>query len=224
MLFSDNDPTFSIIYREIILSDTYDLRACKQELDIIVDIGANVGLFSVYARMHYPTARIIAIEPCKKSYEYLVKNVQGLHIETYNFALGNNKKLYLIEQKQGGSNKFLESQDQGESCDSFDLGTLFEKFKIDAGKDRYFIKSDCEGGEQYLLNDDKAENIIKHAIQLSMEVHFPGTRSSIFNHLPQYTIINDWIKNKFSKTHEIKYWHSSKRIGLGTYVLKLIKS
>src|SRR5262245_18002458 len=62
-------PTFTIrdgagaahIFSEIFLRDQYP-KALLKGAGTIIDVGANIGLFSYYARLHAPKARIIAIE------------------------------------------------------------------------------------------------------------------------------------------------------------------
>lgn len=222
MLHPANDRTIFGLYKEILLKDVYDLKSCKKIPDIIIDIGANIGFFSIYARMHYPIARIVAIEPCKETYNYLLQNTQGLNIETYNMALGNNEKLYLNYKISTGCNMFDEKTESktNEYCDSKSLDKIFEILKIDINKSIYFIKVDCEGGEKYLLNNEKIDEIIKKSIQFSMEIHFPAQNVPRFNSLPEYDIYNNWIKEKYWISHEIKYWHSRRKLGNGIYILR----
>jgi FkbM family methyltransferase len=44
--------------------------------EFIIDAGANIGLASVYFASRFPNARILAIEPERKNFEILVKNVE----------------------------------------------------------------------------------------------------------------------------------------------------
>ena len=43
---------------------------------VILDIGANVGSFSVWAKSMCPEAKIHAFEPVERNYELLVKNTE----------------------------------------------------------------------------------------------------------------------------------------------------
>jgi len=47
--------------------------------DIIIDAGANVGVFSIHAYSLFPTARIIAYEPFPMNFKYLVENLQSFN-------------------------------------------------------------------------------------------------------------------------------------------------
>ena len=80
----------------------------------------------------------------------------------------------------------------------------------------YIIKSDCEGGERFLLNDYK--DIIGKCKHFCMEIHFPNPRHKQFDKFPSYMEYYNWVQT-FSHTHKITYHHSRKKSGIGVYVL-----
>ena len=63
------------IFRTVLRDSEYDLG-----LDIsprvIVDVGANIGMASIFFAIKYPKARIIAIEPEESNFNLLVKNTR----------------------------------------------------------------------------------------------------------------------------------------------------
>ena len=44
--------------------------------DVIIDIGAHVGIFSIYYALKYPSATIYSYEPVNRNYKNLVKNLE----------------------------------------------------------------------------------------------------------------------------------------------------
>lgn len=55
-----------------------------------VDIGANVGVFSLFLKSHYPNATIHAFEPVVNSFKLLEANLAGItSVNLYNCALSN---------------------------------------------------------------------------------------------------------------------------------------
>lgn len=59
--------------------------------DVILDIGANSGVFSIIAKALNPKSRVIAFEPQPNIYEALKKNIEvnSFQIEAENYALSN---------------------------------------------------------------------------------------------------------------------------------------
>ena len=54
------------LFKEIFIHDEYFLRKiCRDRISKIVDVGANVGFFSLTARSFFPLAKIHAYEPSK---------------------------------------------------------------------------------------------------------------------------------------------------------------
>ncbi|MCC6682614.1 MAG: FkbM family methyltransferase [Phycisphaeraceae bacterium] len=50
--------------------------------DLVIDAGANVGLFSIHVAQRQPQARVIAFEPARENFEALHDNLQALHIDS----------------------------------------------------------------------------------------------------------------------------------------------
>jgi len=58
----------------------------------IIDIGANVGYFTILAKEMYPLSKIFCFEPIAQTYECLVKNTYYYtNISTFNVAISNKK-------------------------------------------------------------------------------------------------------------------------------------
>ena len=60
---------------------------------VILDIGANSGIYSIIAKAINPLNRVIAFEPQPNIYEALLKNINAnsFNIEAENYALSNQK-------------------------------------------------------------------------------------------------------------------------------------
>ena len=64
------------VMRDILLDEEYSLpEAAAPEL--ILDVGANIGLAALYFRARYPSAEIVAIEPDPETFAKLERNVAG---------------------------------------------------------------------------------------------------------------------------------------------------
>ncbi|MER5704800.1 FkbM family methyltransferase [Micromonospora sp. NPDC002296] len=78
------------IYAEIFQDNNYD-HAGLPEAPFVVDVGANIGLFSLFMKRRYPSARIAAFEPAPQNVEALRQNL-ALHraegVTIHPFCLG----------------------------------------------------------------------------------------------------------------------------------------
>jgi len=195
--------------RDIIQGDSYQIRNYdKDAFDYIIDIGSNVGQFSFIAHVLFSNAKIFAYEPCDKSYEVMCISLKGIpNLTLIHKALGNGEPLYFRES--GGvletctGHLFKEKNTGNYKIDSVTLDKIFEENKIDLKK-KILLKIDCEGGEQYLLNN-KYNNILLECEHISFEAHFPCTKYDNFDDLPTWETYNNWVKEVFTSTYNILY-------------------
>lgn len=76
-VFCNNDYNLRRLARSDDIRRVYDTFTRKGS-PLILDLGANVGLASVYFAKNWPAARILAVEPSKQNYDVLRLNVAGL--------------------------------------------------------------------------------------------------------------------------------------------------
>ena len=74
------------------------------------------------------------------------------------------------------------------------------------------------GGEQFLV-DDESTSLMQKIDHIAMEIHFKGTHPRC-PFLIEWSFYNDWVNNSFRDTHAIQYHRSSKKKGLGVFVLR----
>lgn len=81
-------------YREIFHDKSYDIGATLPEDAIIIDAGANIGLFSLYIKQRHPSSRVLAFEPAPDNVQMFKRNMQ-LHdvtgVEVYQCGLGRER-------------------------------------------------------------------------------------------------------------------------------------
>jgi len=211
------------VWGEVIAHDAYGFRRWKDgELPTIIDIGANVGIFSLFAHFRHPEAKILCIEPCKNTFQNLRMNVGFIHnIITDNIALGKNSPLFFFDTGYSGCNLFYEDNKQNNySIDGLPLHSLLKKHNITP--DNSFIKIDCEGGERYLLADEEETKSLTKAKAIALEIHFPPTNANArewprFKDFPPWDKYDKWIKEHFQNFNS-KYKGNKKR-GYGTFLL-----
>jgi hypothetical protein len=88
-----NEQEVMLIYNEIFIKHEYlgdgiALDGCRY----VFDVGANIGLFTLFAKLAHPDLIVHAFEPIKPTYDVLVKNIE-LHgltgVYAHNYALGD---------------------------------------------------------------------------------------------------------------------------------------
>lgn len=149
--------------------------------DVILDIGAHVGVFSIYAAKKYPEARVIAYEPSPTNYERLVRNIEAAgvtNIEPHNLAVtadGRDLELSWERGNTGGTSALRKVNGHlVEQAKSITLDTIVEQLNRFVGDDQRirFLKIDAEGCEHELL---KAATCLDRIDYISGEFHTNST-------------------------------------------------
>jgi FkbM family methyltransferase len=126
------------------------------EVDVIVDVGANVGSTTLYFADNYPQARIFSFEPAEETFRYLKMNTARFsNIFCYNCALGNrNANVFLYHGKdQCAQNSFYRSgitSSEGEITVMRKASEILVELEIDRIS---ILKIDTEGSEVHILSD-----------------------------------------------------------------------
>jgi FkbM family methyltransferase len=161
--------------------DAYGLqRVYLDPGDIVVDIGANVGLVSVFVALTHPDVRIIAVEARRDNYEHLVATLarnQVSNVTAVCAAVAGCARLVRIcggtKNSGGGSiypgwcGQWADTEPISNMCQAITLEQLFARFQIEHCK---LMKVDIEGSEyEVFANTD----VVKQIDFLSLEVHPP---------------------------------------------------
>jgi FkbM family methyltransferase len=153
---------------------------------ILVDIGMNIGISTMFFLQKQNIIKIIGYEPVQKTYQKLIKNLELNNfrdkVTALNFGLGKNDRIEIFEfsneykasvgliglnEYKQKSSKVVEKV-QVEIKDAFtQISNILEQ-NIDVD---IFIKMDCEGGEYEILPRLYETNLLKRIKYLVMEWH-----------------------------------------------------
>ena len=153
--------------------------------DIIIDVGAHIGLFALYASQFCKNGKIICYEPIKENYDLLLENIKQNKISNiipYNSAVSSKSstvKIYLNEDESGHS-MFLENKNFV-TVNSISLSDIFKENNI-ATCD--FLKLDCEGAE-YEIIDSLREDFFQKIKKTIIEYHRADTNPELLENLTQ---------------------------------------
>lgn len=140
--------------------DSVMLQNLVSDGDVILDIGANMGWYSINLALTHRSAKIHAFEPIPTTYHWLEKNVgiNGLNnVEIHNFGLSNKVGTFDFYSYPEGSGNASAENLSGRSdaiISECRLVTL-DKFRSEYRDPIDFIKCDVEGGELLVFQGGK---------------------------------------------------------------------
>ncbi|MEO6670918.1 MAG: FkbM family methyltransferase [Ferruginibacter sp.] len=186
-------------FDQICLQDCYRLTELKNKLkniQNIVDVGANQGIFAIAARRHFPTASISCYEPNINLKTILDHNASALNVRTYYEAV--TKEDCKVELHFGETDLHTVSKQADDGTVS---GTSLETVITRAQPKIDILKLDCEGAEWELLEDTESWQKIN---AVTMEYHLwakPNSSyeelSARFEELGFYIIYHKALSNTF---------------------------
>jgi len=160
------------IIKDIISSDCYGIKNIQfQPNDKVIDIGANIGIFSIYLAKLHPEIKVYSFEPSQVNMDHFLQNIQLNHvtnIEPIQLALTNDRrrvKIYTSEGLPGGSNIYCTGGKHYSECKSITL----DDFLTEIGNVK-MIKCDIENAEHEVFMNLEQWDKIEY---LSMEGHEP---------------------------------------------------
>ena len=147
----------------------------------VVDIGANIGAFSLYAA-RCGASKITAYEPNSEAFQCLQRNIQTNSLTSVisprQFAAtGTAGKLVPFPKKASAYNAILQnnSTEEYELVETISLTNIVEEMgRID------FLKMDCEGAEWDILRHAKPSDLASiHTIRMEYHLGFQKEISSL---------------------------------------------
>ncbi len=192
------------------------MKKLKLEKPIILDIGANIGMYSIcYSKLFY-NSKIFAFEPVKKNYKILVSNVNKnklKNIQTKPFGFLDKKKTLKI----GIPDSKIHERYKNDINDGlFSIFAKNKKFKIKVStvdnfvkKNKFkridFIKIDVEGAESLVLKGAKRTiSKYKPIIQLEFNILTEILGKKKLNFFKKFALSNDYEIFYLVKNYKLK--------------------
>lgn len=159
------------------LQGEYDLRE-DGKCDSFLDLGANIGLFTVMYGIKYPDRCIVAVEPEKNNFRLLKKNTKDLkNVICINKAIWYKKAMVKVYESnclvypsntpsEGGFFVGECSEKDEEGIRAITINSIVKKY----GLSNFLCKMDIEGAEYSVFEKGKC-NWLDKCKTLVMETH-----------------------------------------------------
>lgn len=163
------------VLKETLLDRQYEeVSLPLEESWTVIDIGAALGDYSVWAAKQLTSGRLIAVEPYPPSVSLLRSNLDKnrvINAEIYAGAVGAESGTTSLKVEEGrvvqNSTATQANSSRTVEVNTVNLGDLFKTFEVSRCD---YLKMDCEGGEYDILFSAKPE-MLNRIDRICMEVH-----------------------------------------------------
>jgi FkbM family methyltransferase len=162
-IFAGSDSGSATCYAEIVIDDCYGLfpYARQAKPKTIVDIGANLGLFSKLCAMLFPDADIFAYEPNPAALQWLKRNAEGTSVRVHAVAVTDSSQAAKLDTSCDSTlSRIVLDGDLTVEC--------VAPSQVAEGREIDFLKIDCEGSEWSILQDP---GLLRRSKQSCLEYH-----------------------------------------------------
>lgn len=194
-----------LLFRRIFLDEDYGTLVnliCDfinaKNINLIIDLGANIGLTAIYFQNKFVEAKIICLEPDSNNFSTLEFNCIGLkNVTAINKAIwSRNEKLVFDDSFRDKlewsrrvintkSNKLLE--ETLDSIEGITLSNIINNYEIEYID---ILKIDIEGSEKELFDNPSIKEVLKITKFISIEIHDEfNCRQNIYSVLTECSFI-----------------------------------
>lgn len=199
------------LYGEVATFDCYRLRSITWQPDVILDLGANIGVFARHARTLFPKALIVSVEPNPENIIHFKKFTNDSNTILIEKAIGIGDMWHCKGAINGAHECYLSAglgyvkeqmiEQEGVSLDKSTVemimpDEIIRKY-VKPGQ-RAIIKIDIEGGENAIFIHEASMKAIQKIDYIAMEIHFYALTGVLMPEVRDKTM--DFI-GRLSKTH-----------------------
>jgi len=182
------------VFLEIFQDEVYERIWKPKPRDVVLDIGAYVGMFTVKAaRLVGATGKVIAVEPSPENYNLLEQNCEGLgNVALFKGAImSTSGRGRLYYSRSAAANSLVIRAKRYVEVETIALDELASEFGIDKVD---FIKLDAEGAELEVLVG--AQKVLERGVRLAIAAYHTTAEGQQelgeirrFLHSSHYTVV-----------------------------------
>ena len=168
-IVAPQEPSLAWDFINVLLDDEYGLREIISQPRTILDIGANIGLFSLWARSCFQLATVHAYEPNPQITSFTRKNLEQCDVIVFAEAVGSEMGFAsMIDGSESRLGQFA-TRESGEI-----VAVTLEEAISRIGGTVDLLKLDCEGAEWEIFRNPKPFKDVK---SIRMEYHLTEGRT-----------------------------------------------
>ena len=133
-------------FHQIVIEDCYRLSDIKRPVQTVLDIGANIGLFAIAARHHFPTSKIHCYEPNLALEMHLAEHCSAINARYHMEAVGS--KAAKISLRLGNGSLYSKAEQGHGTTTQIAFAEAVAKLGVVD-----LLKLDCEGAEWDIFSD-----------------------------------------------------------------------
>jgi FkbM family methyltransferase len=193
------------LFDKIVLRKNYDWWYEIMPDDIVVDIGAGVGLFSCKS-LDAGAEKVYMIEPSKKVLKTAIRNVSEYMMDTQNpRVVPINYAIGKMEDDLSGVFKPSRDITRADIWEEYKLMSFLEflgKYKIDHID---YLRIDAEGSEYNILTEDSYDFIRNNVRHVAVECHLTARTNSA----KRFIHFRDNFLKKFVAEEKVRFQYPS---------------
>lgn len=173
VIHAQNWNELSFLFEEIFIGNEYLVKLPRRD-PVIVDCGANIGCATLYFKLHYPDARILAFEPNPFCFEMLKKNVEvnGLkNVSLVQAACASAPGTTTFHVNPGFSPMSSAVGNRDQKQKTVPIEVRLVKLSESITEDVDLLKLDIEGGEWEVFADLVASGKMTRIHRMAIEYH-----------------------------------------------------
>jgi len=153
--------TSRVEFKVIFLREDYTWPIPRSSIGpgVILDLGANIGFFTIFAAKNFPGRRIVSVEPFPRNLRTLTASVEANHVPNctiVNAAVSDRSGRVVFGVQTGEENPTSSRIDATHTADGKDFFecrclSLDDLFREQAIESAAFVKIDIEGAEYACL-------------------------------------------------------------------------
>jgi len=192
------------VEKEIFVDNVYQKFFEVENDDVVFDIGASSGPFTYSIKEKNP-AKVYCFEPHPELFKNLTKNVESDNVICVNKAIGPVNGHLTTSGFFNKDSKETSTEKNTQKVPSVKFSTFIRENNV---KKIDFLKSDCEGGEYDIFNDENLPWIKKNVKKIAGEWHlttpeqkqkFRHFRDTYLRDFPNHEVYSiDYVDIKWS--------------------------